>query len=633
MLKLGEVLARMMKNDVAVSSAPGGRPADRLFEPFADAAFEGTVIERFRIIARRFASRIAIADAAISLTYAELAMLVDRIARAVIAATEGREGPVALLLPGDARLPAAMLGVLAAGRAYVPLDADFPAERNGLIASKANPCAILSIGKLRAHVRALDPRDLPVIDIENLPKSQPTASAAPARSDSVAAIYYTSGSSGMPKGVAWSHRTLLWWIGLFTNTARISCADLTLLLFSASTSAAYRCIYSALLNGAALHMLSPLEMGLVAIARQICARGVTIIHVTPKLMRDIAESVGDEDRLDSVRVVCIGGERVQWSDVDACRRSLARDVLVYTVLSSTETGPFVHAFVDDGLRATMPRPPAGRVATGWTVTIVDGAGQTVADGEVGNITVTSPFVALGYWRGSKLDVSPFPLNPDNPAERVFASGDRGYRRADGLVEFVGRSDHQIKLRGHRIEIDEVEFALTQCAGVADAAVVVRSDEFGLPRSLAAYVELVAGAKNLELRALRSLLVKRLPRYMVPATINLVVQLPRLPNLKVDRVGLARIDTDRVAQMTYPIDDPVIAELIAIFETVLGDVRATPEDNVSSLGGDSLQAVKVAIELQAHFGVRIPQDIFETTQTIRELARWLAAQKASSPRGI
>jgi len=119
MLKLGEVLARMMKNDVAVSSAPGGRPADRLFEPFADAAFEGTVIERFRIIARRFASRIAIADAAISLTYAELAMLVDRIARAVIAATEGREGPVALLLPGDARLPAAMLGVLAAGRAYV----------------------------------------------------------------------------------------------------------------------------------------------------------------------------------------------------------------------------------------------------------------------------------------------------------------------------------------------------------------------------------------------------------------------------------------------------------------------------------------------------------------------------------
>jgi nonribosomal peptide synthetase DhbF len=622
----------MTKNDVAASSAPGGGgSADRLFELFADAALGGSVIERFRIIARRFASRVAIADTAISLTYAELAMFVDRIAATVTAATEGRKGPVALLLPGDARLPAAMLGVLAAGRAYVPLDADFPAERNALIVSEANPCTILSIGKLGARVRALGPRDMPVIDIENLPTSQPSDLATPARPDNVAAIYYTSGSSGMPKGVAWSQRTLLRWVGLFTNTVRISCTDRTVLLFSASTSASYRCIYSALLNGAALHMLSPPEMGLAAITRQIRARGVTIIHVTPKLMRDIAENLGGEDRLDSVRVVCIGGERVQWSDVDACQRSLARDVLVYTVLSSTETGPFIHAFVDDGLRATMPRPPAGRVAIGWTVTIVDDAGQTVADGEVGNITVTSPFVALGYWRGPELDVRPFPFNPADPAERVFASGDRGYRRADGLIECVGRSDHQIKLRGHRIEIDEVEFALGQCAGVADAAVVVRSDEFGLARSLAAYVEPTAGAENLKLRALRSLLVKRLPRYMIPATITLIARLPRLPNLKIDRVGLARIDTDRVAQMTYPIDDPLIAELIAIFESVLGDVRATPEDNVSSLGGDSLQAVKVAIELQTHFGIPIPQDIFETTQTIRELARWLAEQKASSPR--
>jgi fengycin family lipopeptide synthetase D/gramicidin S synthase 2/tyrocidine synthetase-2 len=128
------------------------------------------------------------------------------------------------------------------------------------------------------------------------------------------------------------------------------------------------------------------------------------------------------------------------------------------------------------------------------------------------------------------------------------------------------------------------------------------------------------------RNLLSMLMQRLPRYMVPATLRVVDELPRLPNLKVDRVQLARIDAARAAQMVNPTDDPVIAEVARIFEAVLGTTGATPDDNVASLGGDSLQAVKVAVELETRFRIAIPVDIFESTQTIGELARWIATRQ-------
>jgi acyl carrier protein len=280
----------------------------------------------------------------------------------------------------------------------------------------------------------------------------------------------------------------------------------------------------------------------------------------------------------------------------------------------------------------MTQPPVGRAAPGWKVTIAGDDGKPILDGAIGNIVVASRFTALGFWRGSDLQVLAFPGDPADPAGRVFESQDRGRRRPDGLIEFVGRNDQQIKLRGHRIELDEVEFALIRCAGVEDAAVVVRRDEFDLPRSLAAYVEPSPGHERLRPRDLRSTLRKRLPFYMIPATLNVIDLLPRLPNLKVDRVRLAQMDAVRVAQMVNPIDDPLIAEVAEIFESVLGKVRATPEDNVWSLGGDSLQVVRVAIEMENRFDIAIPPDVFESTQTIRELARWLAVQRASPAPG-
>jgi acyl carrier protein len=205
-------------------------------------------------------------------------------------------------------------------------------------------------------------------------------------------------------------------------------------------------------------------------------------------------------------------------------------------------------------------------------------------------------------------------------------------RPDGLLEFAGRDDQQIKLRGHRIELGEIEFGLAGCAGIEDAAVVVRRDDAGLARAVAAYVEASPGIDELRPRDVRVMLLKRLPQYMIPATIKIVDRLPRLPNLKIDRTRLAQMDAAYTAQIAVPTDDPLIARLIEIFESVLGDVNATAEDNISTLGADSLQAVRVALALEARLDVAIPVDVFEEAHTIRELASWIKMQKTSSRQG-
>lgn len=593
----------------------------------ADAAFDCSIVDRFNVMVRAFPTRLAIQDMRQTVTYAELAASVERIAEAVAAATQGVPGPVALLVPANVNAPAAMLGVLAARRPYIALDPGFPAEHNASIVADTGVCAMIA-GAEYAGDAATVFRNIPVIAIEDWPRVAQAAPRVPPAPDDLAAIYTTSGSSGRPKSVAWNHRNILHWVGSFTAAARITCADRLVLLMSPAVSASYRPVYCALLNGASVHMVSPRELGVTALIEEIRARRISIFHSVPTPVRRIAESLGAGERLDSVRIVHMGGDRVRWSDVDLCRQLFSPDVKVHLSLSSTETGPCIDWTVDDAVRDTAVHPPLGRPADGWTVTIVDDDGRPAPDGEVGSIVATGRFVALGHWQGSDMRVAPFPPDPSDPDGRVYATGDRARRRCDGLIEFVGRKDQRIKLHGFRIEIGEVEVALGRLPGVEDAAVVVRNDGSGAPRSMVAYVEPGAGAGRLRPQDVRSMLTKFLPPYMIPATIKVIDRMPRLSMAKIDRTRLAEIDAESLAQAIDPADEPLIAEVIDIFHAMLGQVGATPEDNFFSLGGDSLQVVRVALELEKRFGIFVSPDTFVTTQTIRELARWLAVRNAS-----
>ena len=461
--------------------------------------------------------------------------------------------------------------------------------------------------------------------------------------DDLAAICFTSGSSGSPKGVAWSHRGLLHWVRVFTDTVRITPADRIVLLFSAGVSASWRAIYSALLNGASLHILPPLGLGLPALIEQIRARGITIYHSVPALMRRICDALPDGERLDTVRVVCIGGDRVQWSDVDLCRRAFARDVLAYSILTSTECGPFIHGFVDDALRATTAHPPTGRAAPGWTVTVANDDGEPVADGATGELVVTSRFNAIGYWDGASLQVRPFPADPADPRLRIYRSGDLALRRPDGLIEFIGRQDQQIKLSGHRIELGDVESALKSCHGVRDAAVIAALDEAGLPQRLVAYCEVEPAEAEVSPSDLNAMLVDVLPLFMVPRTIRILDALPRLPNLKIDREELRRhdqreqerllalrmISSEKSATFRDHATAPATvsvesgsrmqATLLRLWRDVLDRQDIGIDDDFFLCGGDSLAAIDLLHRVEEALQYKLLLSILVAAPTVRRLA--------------
>ena len=603
-----------------------GGPVDRPFERFPAAALDHSITQRFFATARDFASDLALSDCTRRLTYAELAALVDRIAAATVAIAADRPGPVAILLPSEISYPAAMLGALASGRGFVPLDPSNPDERNRLIAERAGVVAAISCSALLDRLRAFFPADLPAIDIDTMADVSGDRPLVPAAADDLAFIVYTSGSTGTPKGAYHSHRNLLHDVMQQTNTLHLDHTDRVALVYSPTVVGAIREIMMTLLNGASLHILPPRELQPDGLVREIEARRITICRMVPVLLRRIAEVLRPGQRLESVRVLGLGSQRVDWSDYDVFRRYCSPDAFLIVGIGSTECGGnFCHWFVDERLRTADGRLPIGRVLPDATVTIVGDDGNAVGPGEVGEFVLASRYIALGYWRDPERTAAAFAVDPTDSSVRIFRTGDTGRRRPDGLLEFAGRDDQQIKLRGHRIELGEVEFALAKCAGVEDAVVVVRRNENGMPRSLAAYIEMREGASDLWRRSLRRALITQLPQYMIPATINIVDRLPRLPNLKIDRPKLARLDAARVTQTSAPPDDPTVTKLIEVFERVLGDVKATADDNIHTLGGDSLQAVRIALELESRLGVAIPVDVFEAAQTIGELANWIAGQ--------
>ena len=606
-----------------------GGPVDRPFEVFPYSALEGSVLDRFDTVVSRFPERLAIQDTTRRLTYADLAAMVDRIAAAAMPAIADRAGPVAILLQTEVRFPAAMLGVLAAGRAYVPLDADQPIARNQLIATQAGASLVLSAGDLAEHVRTLFPHELPVLDLDSLadlPHLRPSRRPGPG---DVAYVVYTSGSTGTPKGVYQNHRGLLHDVLQYTNALHLDCEDRLSTTYSPSGIGAVRDIYGALLNGASVHILPPRELKAAGLVQEIRARGITVLRTVPALLRRVIEALGVHERLESVRIVALGADRIGWTDFDDVRRSFSSGAFLYVNLGSTEcTTVAIHWFVDESVRATSAQLPVGRAIPDRTVIVADENGAAAADGEVGELIVASRYIGLGYWGAPELSNQAFGVDATDPETRIFRTGDLGRRRPDGLIEFVGRKDEQVKLRGHRIEPAEVESAIINCPDVADAAVVVRRDAAGLPRSLAAYVVLRPAARGLLPRHLAAMLQQRLPRYMVPWPIITVEELPRLSNFKIDRPQLALMDTRRTGDLSHRATDEMIHAVAEVFERVLGVEGAMPDDDLSSLGGDSLQAITIATELGERFSVDISEELLDSARTIQELARWIASQRAA-----
>jgi acyl-coenzyme A synthetase/AMP-(fatty) acid ligase/thioesterase domain-containing protein/acyl carrier protein len=516
--------------------------------------------------------------------------------------------------------PIAMLACLATGRIFVALDLHYPKAWLSQVMTSAGLAAV--IGRFSGEADGLVPEGAARIDLDTLADEAPDFAATPAGPDDPAIVIFTSGSTGSPKGIVNSQRAMLRRVEQHVNAGHLNAADRFMPLSSGCTIAGLRERLSALTLGATLYEIDVQKAGARTILERLEDCAITVIYAVPALLRTLmALGVGPSH----LHVVRVGGEAVLWSDIDQLQAWLPKDCLIQLGYSCSEA-PILQWFVAKDFPREGTRIPIGYTLEANELAILDDDGTSVAPGEVGELVVKSPYVALGLWKDGRCDTSAFPRAADDPACRILRTRDLVRLRADGFLDLIGRKDRMVKIRGIRIEPGEVEAVLRQQAGVADAAVLPR--QIGKSATLIGYV-VATGDASADLPAqLKAALKAVLPAHLQPQRIYALDAIPRLPSSKLDMKALEIIDRAHQADDATPAanapstDDMargVEATVAAIWKRLLDLPQIGREVDFFELGGDSLMTLNLMFALEEELGTQLPvTQIFETP-TIASLA--------------
>ncbi|MEO5574569.1 MAG: non-ribosomal peptide synthetase [Gammaproteobacteria bacterium] len=613
--------------ETAYPARPGfsGDPSPAFVE-FKKSEIEQSIANCFEQRVQRYAERTAVKTRRDQYTYRELNQAANRIARAVIAQCGGQSNQqVALLLEHDAALVAAILAVLKAGHVYVPLDPAFPYARNCFILEDAQAQLLVTNSKNFPLAQSLIRGDQRLLNIDELDAGLTDDNLGLAISpDQLAYILYTSGSTGQPKGVMQNHRNVLNDLRQYTNTLYISCDDRMTLLYSCSVNGAVRGIYGALLNGAALYPMAIKQEGLSRLANWLVEEEITFYHSVPTVFRHFTETLTPNHKFPKLRLIRFGGERVLASDVAAYKKHFSDTCILYTGMGATETGHVREFFIDKHTKIPGGIVPAGYAIEDKQVLLLDAEGAAVGLNREGEITVKSRYLSLGYWRKPELTQAAFKADLCGGDERIYRTGDLGRMHADGLLEHLGRKDFQVKVRGYRIEVAEIELMLLDLPEIKEAVVMGREDSRG-EQSLIAYVvpdpAAQASPKPPTPSKLRTLLKTNLPDYMVPSTIIMMDSLPLTPNGKLDRRALPALgEIQAVREDSFvAARTPLEESLVCIWADLLKMEKVGVHDNFFELGADSLLGMQIITRVNSTLQVELVLPILFENPTIAELA--------------
>lgn len=587
------------------------------FVRFERSEIQQSIPQRFAAQVDRFADKVAVKQGGRTLTYRQLDRLSNRIAHALLAACPHRREPVILLLEQSPLLIATILGILKSGNIYVPLDPSHPEMRLRYILDDAEARCILADSVNGALAGSLASGRCGWLNVDTLddgcPDALPSITIAPEDS---AYIFYTSGSTGRPKGVVDSHRNVLHNIMRYTNALRIGTDDGLTLLQSASFSGAVSSMFCALLNGATLYPYDLLKQGMGgALGNWLNAERITIYHSVPAIFRTFL--VGDA-RFPAVRIVRLEGDAASRIDVELFNKHFARGCVLVNGLGATETGITRQYFVENGAQTRDGIVPIGFATEDMETRLLDEHGKEVPCGGIGEIAVRSEFLAAGYWGNDDLTAAKFLPDPGNPRVRTYLTGDMGRMRDDGCLEYLGRKDFGLKIRGQRVEAAEVERAILQLDGIREAVVVTREDKHAGPR-LVAYIVPARIPAPLP-HVLRRELARTLPDFMIPTAYVVMERLPLNANSKVDRNNLPSPGFSREATVVESPRTEAEKTLAGIWESLLGVKPVGIHDNFFDLGGDSLLAVRMLVLAEAAFRKSvIPPSLLLQGPTIAQLS--------------
>ncbi|MCX5414994.1 non-ribosomal peptide synthetase [Streptomyces sp. NBC_00059] len=560
----------------------------------------------------------AVRDADTTLTYRELDTRAESLARRLAGRGVGPEARVAVALPRDHGLVVALLAVLKAGAAYLPLDTDYPAARLAYMLADAAPSLLLTTPELH---RGLPRTDVPhLYPADGTPPADAPASWRSPHPQHPAYVIYTSGSTGRPKGVVVTHRG----IGAMADTQqerlRLIPDSRVLHLASVSFDAAFWELCMGLLSGACLEIdaREALLPG-PALAARVRAHGITHLTLPPAAL-----AVLPPDSLPAGTTIVLAGEACP----PALARSWSRGRHLVNAYGPTETtvcaamSGFQHA---EGPLAPDRTVPIGVPVDGTRVRVLDGRLAPVPPGVVGDLYVSGKGLARGYHDRPGLTATRFVADPSDPGGgRMYRTGDLARWGHYGQLEYVGRVDDQVKLRGFRVELGEVEAALTALPGVAAACAVVREDRPG-DRRLVAYTVPAEGAEGPDGTEVRSRLAALLPDHMVPSAHVRLTALPVTPNGKTDRRALPAPEDPRSGGRGPR--TPRERVLCEVFAETLGVPEVSATDDFFALGGHSLLAVTLAQRIEERCGRRLSLRALFTTPTVEGVDRLLGGAES------
>ena len=590
------------------------------FVEFTKEEIEQSIPARFEKIVRTYPDRLALKARNFWWTYQALNQSANRIAHAILnGCTQGTE-PIALLLEPGASPVVAMIGVLKAGKTYVPLDPHYPRSRLQFMLQDCRARVVVTDSQNYSFARELAPDTSELINIDKLDSSLPTDDPDSSRSpDSLAYIMYTSGSTGQPKGVMQTDRNVLHEIMNYTNAAGICHDDRLLLVSSPSFGDAVRTIYSSLLNGACLCPLNIKERGFGALVDCVRQEKLTVYRSVPTVFRQFVSGLTGREVFPNLRLVYLAGDTVFKKDVELYKKHFADGCILINGLGSTEALTFCWYFIGKETQIDGNNVPVGYEIQDKQVLLINDAGREAGVDGVGEIAVKSRYLSPGYWGRPDLTKSAFMLDSAETHERIYRTGDMGFMRQDGCLEQRGRKDFQVKVRGYRVEVSEIETVLLAIGSIKEALVVGRKDQSDEARLVAYIVPTCRPAPTVS--ALRRILCEKLPNYMIPSAFVYLEGLPLSPNGKLDRRALPdpercrpNLDTPFIAPRT-----PVETELAQIWAKVLSVEQVGIHDRFFDVGGHSLSATQVVSQVIKQFQIEVPlQSLFESP-TVAEMA--------------
>lgn len=597
-----------------------------------------SVLERFEDQVRRKPEAVAVKTGTERVTYAELDRRAECIASGLRRRGLAPEALVAICLDRTPDHLAALIGVWKAGGAYLVLDPTYPPERIHVMLAAAQPDLVLCDSLGREVLPDLG--DKCRVDLEELLREHPAVgdrrSLAPA-GERLAYVIYTSGSTGQPKAAALTHANVAHYAVAVNEELRVTEEDLYLHTASFSFSSALRQWAVPLSQGAAIRLLTREECrSPLAILRGIRDEGATIWDTLAPVWRaawQALEGLPASERRDllnwRLRVVTFSGGPLQWEDLRPVYAEATIRPTLLNIWGNTETIGGTTFRIDEFDPARTGRVPIGRPIAGTVLALVDADLRPVAVGAPGEICFFGPTVGRGYLNDPRLTSEKFTCEVHLPGqpEGCYRTGDLGRVTSGGQLEWVGRLDHQVKVRGFRVEVEEIEAVLREHPNVQEAAVTLREHPGGEPRLIAVVVAKPDAVLSGE--AVLNFVAARLPQYMVPVEVQCASRLPRLPNGKLDRRLLqeAEIPSSGAPAIREP-GDATQTRLARIWAAVLRLPQVDPTANFFALGGHSLLSVILLDRVYREFGKQLPLSVFLHAPTVSQMAALLDGSSES-----